>query len=114
MKIPFKRAIISVFDKTGVEELAQALNNAGCEIISTGSTAKAIEAAGVPVTPVDSITGFPECFDGRVKTLHPLIHGGILAEAAGKTVEAVVQDTDRDHFMSAEEAQAWGIVDNVL
>lgn len=80
MKIPFKRAIISVFDKTGVEELAQALHAAGCEIISTGSTAKAIEAAGVPVTPVDSITGFPECFDGRVKTLHPLIHGGILAD----------------------------------
>ena len=80
MKIPFKRAIISVFDKTGVEELAQALNSAGCEIISTGSTAKAIESAGVPVTPVDSITGFPECFDGRVKTLHPLIHGGILAD----------------------------------
>ena len=80
MQIPFTRAIISVFDKTGVEDLAKGLHEAGCEIVSTGSTAKAIEASGVPVTPVDSITGFPECFDGRVKTLHPLIHGGILAD----------------------------------
>ena len=80
MKIPFKRALVSVYDKTGVEELAQALHAAGCEIISTGSTAATIAAAGVPVTPVDEITGFPECFDGRVKTLHPLIHGGILAD----------------------------------
>ena len=80
MRIPLRRAIISVFDKTGVEELAQGLHAAGCEIVSTGSTASAIAAAGVPVTPVDQITGLPECFDGRVKTLHPLIHGGILAD----------------------------------
>ncbi|MBP3223507.1 MAG: bifunctional phosphoribosylaminoimidazolecarboxamide formyltransferase/IMP cyclohydrolase [Actinomycetaceae bacterium] len=80
MKIPFKRALISVYDKTGVEELARGLADAGCEIISTGSTASVIEKAGVKVTTVDSITQFPECFDGRVKTLHPLIHGGILAD----------------------------------
>ena len=80
MQIPFTRAIISVFDKTGVEDLARGLHEAGCEILSTGSTAKAIEAAGIRVTPVESVTGFPECFDGRVKTLHPLIHGGILAD----------------------------------
>lgn len=80
MRIPLRRAIISVFDKTGVAELAQGLHAAGCEIISTGSTASAIAASGVPVTPVDQVTGFPECFDGRVKTLHPLIHGGILAD----------------------------------
>ena len=80
MRIPLRRAIISVYDKTGVAELAAGLSAAGCEIISTGSTAATIEAAGVPVTPVDQITGFPECFDGRVKTLHPKIHGGILAD----------------------------------
>ena len=80
MRIPLRRAIISVYDKTGVEELARGLHEAGCEIVSTGSTASVIARAGVPVTPVDSVTGFPECFDGRVKTLHPLIHGGILAD----------------------------------
>ncbi|MCF2707459.1 bifunctional phosphoribosylaminoimidazolecarboxamide formyltransferase/IMP cyclohydrolase [Arcanobacterium haemolyticum] len=80
MRIPLRRAIISVYDKTGIEDLARGLVEAGCEIISTGSTATTIAAAGIPVTPVDSITGFPECFDGRVKTLHPLIHGGILAD----------------------------------
>ncbi len=80
MRIPLRRAIISVYDKTGVEKLAQGLHAAGCEIISTGSTASTIAAAGVPVTAVDQVTGFPECFDGRVKTLHPLIHGGILAD----------------------------------
>ncbi|MFT0846588.1 bifunctional phosphoribosylaminoimidazolecarboxamide formyltransferase/IMP cyclohydrolase [Actinomycetaceae bacterium L2_0104] len=80
MRIPLRRAIISVYDKTGVAELAAGLHSAGCEIVSTGSTAAVIEAAGVPVTPVDQITGFPECFDGRVKTLHPKVHGGILAD----------------------------------
>lgn len=80
VEIPFKRALISVYDKTGVVELAQVLHEVGCEIISTGSTAKVIEEAGIAVTTVDSITGFPECFDGRVKTLHPKIHGGILAD----------------------------------
>ena len=80
MRIPLRRAIVSVYDKTGVAELAAGLHAAGCEIVSTGSTAATIEAAGIPVTPVDQITGFPECFDGRVKTLHPNVHGGILAD----------------------------------
>ncbi|MGO1591040.1 MAG: bifunctional phosphoribosylaminoimidazolecarboxamide formyltransferase/IMP cyclohydrolase [Ancrocorticia sp.] len=74
------KALISVYDKQGLEELAAGLQGAGWDIISTGSTAKAIAAAGVPVTPVEDVTGFPECFDGRVKTLHPKIHGGILAK----------------------------------
>ena len=74
------RALISVYDKTGLEDLARALSAAGVEIVSTGSTAKVIADSGVEVTPVEEITGFPECFDGRVKTLHPRVHGGILAD----------------------------------
>ncbi|MFS0886506.1 bifunctional phosphoribosylaminoimidazolecarboxamide formyltransferase/IMP cyclohydrolase [Aeromicrobium sp. 179-A 4D2 NHS] len=77
---PIRRALVSVYDKTGLPELAQALHAAGVAIVSTGSTAKAIEAAGVPVTPVEEVTGFPECLDGRVKTLHPRVHAGILAD----------------------------------
>jgi phosphoribosylaminoimidazolecarboxamide formyltransferase/IMP cyclohydrolase len=78
--IPIKRAIISVSDKTGLLDLASALVNAGVEIVSTGSTAKAIADAGHPVTEVSQVTGFPESLDGRVKTLHPSIHAGILAD----------------------------------
>lgn len=77
---PIRRALISVFDKTGLAELAQGLHDAGVEIVSTGSTASRIAAAGVPVIEVSEITGFPECLDGRVKTLHPRIHAGILAD----------------------------------
>ncbi len=73
------RALISVTDKTGVVEFARTLvNEFGVEIISTGGTAKAIEDAGVPVTPIEDFTGFPEMMDGRVKTLHPKVHGGLL------------------------------------
>ncbi len=75
-----KRALISVYDKTGLAELATNLHAAGVSIVSTGSTAKTIEAAGVPVTAVEELTGFPECLDGRVKTLHPRVHAGILAD----------------------------------
>ena len=73
------RALISVTDKSGVVEFARALSDMGVTIISTGGTAKAIAGGGVPVTEVSEITGFPEMLDGRVKTLHPRIHGGILA-----------------------------------
>jgi phosphoribosylaminoimidazolecarboxamide formyltransferase/IMP cyclohydrolase len=79
-KRPIKRALVSVWDKTGLVSLAQALHNAGVEIVSTGSTAGAIAAAGIPVTKVEQVTGFPEILDGRVKTLHPHIHGGLLAD----------------------------------
>ena len=79
-KVAIARAIISVYDKTGLDRLARVLHEAGIEIVSTGSTAAAIRAAGVPVTPVESVTGFPECLGGRVKTLHPAIHAGLLAD----------------------------------
>jgi phosphoribosylaminoimidazolecarboxamide formyltransferase/IMP cyclohydrolase len=77
---PIRRALISVYDKTGLEELASALHAAGVQIVSTGSTAARIAAAGVPVTKVEELTGFPECLDGRVKTLHPMVHAGLLAD----------------------------------
>ncbi len=77
---PIRRALVSVYDKTGLEELARGLHAAGVELVSTGSTAARIAAAGVPVTPVQEVTGFPECLDGRVKTLHPRIHAGVLAD----------------------------------
>ncbi|MBB5632853.1 phosphoribosylaminoimidazolecarboxamide formyltransferase/IMP cyclohydrolase [Cryobacterium mesophilum] len=78
--IPIRRALVSVSDKTGLLELAAALANAGVDIVSTGSTARQIAAAGHPVTEVSEVTGFPESLDGRVKTLHPAVHAGILAD----------------------------------
>ena len=78
--VPIKRALISVSDKTGLVELATALIAAGVEIVSTGSTAKTIAAAGLAVTEVAEVTGFPESLDGRVRTLHPAIHAGLLAD----------------------------------
>ncbi|MEV8511214.1 bifunctional phosphoribosylaminoimidazolecarboxamide formyltransferase/IMP cyclohydrolase [Dactylosporangium sp. NPDC051484] len=77
---PIRRALISVYDKTGLEELARALAAAGVELVSTGSTAGRIEALGLPVTRVEQLTGFPETLDGRVKTLHPKVHAGLLAD----------------------------------
>ncbi|MGZ4547495.1 MAG: bifunctional phosphoribosylaminoimidazolecarboxamide formyltransferase/IMP cyclohydrolase, partial [Blastococcus sp.] len=77
---PIRRALLGVYDKTGIEELAAGLAAAGVELVSTGATAARIAAAGVPVTPVEQVTGFPECLDGRVKTLHPAVHAGILAD----------------------------------
>ncbi len=79
-KVAIKRALISVYDKSGLAELAAALQSAGVQIISTGTTAAAISAAGVPVTEVERVTGFPEILDGRVKTLHPAVHAGLLAD----------------------------------
>jgi phosphoribosylaminoimidazolecarboxamide formyltransferase / IMP cyclohydrolase len=79
-RIAIRRALISVYDKTGLEDLARGLHAAGVAIFSTGSTAARIAAAGVPVTPVEELTGFPECLDGRVKTLHPAVHAGLLAD----------------------------------
>jgi phosphoribosylaminoimidazolecarboxamide formyltransferase/IMP cyclohydrolase len=79
-RIPLRRALLGVYDKSGIEELARALAAAGVELVSTGATARRIAEAGVPVTPVEKVTGFPECLDGRVKTLHPAVHAGILAD----------------------------------
>ncbi|HEX4429020.1 MAG TPA: bifunctional phosphoribosylaminoimidazolecarboxamide formyltransferase/IMP cyclohydrolase [Frankiaceae bacterium] len=77
---PVKRALVSVYDKRGLDALAPALIKAGVEVVSTGSTAKVLADAGVAVTPVSDVTGFPEAFDGRVKTLHPAVHAGLLAD----------------------------------
>ncbi|PRZ06943.1 IMP cyclohydrolase /phosphoribosylaminoimidazolecarboxamide formyltransferase [Isoptericola sp. CG 20/1183] len=77
---PVRRALLSVYDKSGLTELATALHAAGVELVSTGSTAARIADAGVPVTRVEELTGFPECLEGRVKTLHPRVHAGILAD----------------------------------
>lgn len=75
-----RRALVSVYDKSGLAELATGLHEAGVELVSTGSTAATIASAGVPVTKVEDLTGFPECLEGRVKTLHPRVHAGILAD----------------------------------
>ncbi|MCK6489965.1 MAG: bifunctional phosphoribosylaminoimidazolecarboxamide formyltransferase/IMP cyclohydrolase, partial [Planctomycetes bacterium] len=92
--MPIRRALLSVFDKTGIVELAKALHGRGVELLSTGGTFKALKDAGIPVTEVADYTGFPEMMDGRVKTLHPRVHAGILglrdahaAEAAAHGVE---------------------------
>lgn len=77
---PIRRALVSVFHKEGIEVLAEAFIKAGTEVVSTGSTAKRLAELGVAVTEVSEVTGFPECLDGRVKTLDPHIHAGILAD----------------------------------
>ena len=89
---PIRRALVSVYDKTGLEDLARGLHDAGVAVVSTGSTAGRIESAGVPVTRVEELTGFPECLGGRVKTLHPRVHAGILADT-----------TDPGHVCELEE-----------
>ncbi|MEX5270451.1 bifunctional phosphoribosylaminoimidazolecarboxamide formyltransferase/IMP cyclohydrolase [Kocuria sabuli] len=79
-RVPIRRALVSVYDKTGLDDLARGLHRAGVALVSTGSTARRIAEAGVPVTEVSEVTGFQECLDGRVKTLHPRVHAGILAD----------------------------------
>jgi phosphoribosylaminoimidazolecarboxamide formyltransferase/IMP cyclohydrolase len=80
VKVAVKRALVSVYDKAGLEELGRGLAKAGVEVVSTGSTAARLREAALSVTAVDELTGFPECLDGRVKTLHPKVHAGILAD----------------------------------
>jgi phosphoribosylaminoimidazolecarboxamide formyltransferase/IMP cyclohydrolase len=79
-RIPIKRALVSVYDKSRLDGLARGLHEAGVELVSTGGSATLIEGLGIPVTKVEDLTGFPECLDGRVKTLHPKVHAGILAD----------------------------------
>ena len=79
VSVRVRRALISVSDKRGIVELAKALGQYGIEIISTGGTHQALKEAGITVKSVSEVTGFPEILDGRVKTLHPAIHAGILA-----------------------------------
>ena len=79
-RIAIKRALVSVYDKSGLEDLVRGLHEAGVALVSTGGSARLIEGLGLPVTKVEDLTGFPECLDGRVKTLHPKVHAGILAD----------------------------------
>ena len=79
-RIPIRRALVSVYDKSGLEGLVRGLHDAGVGLVSTGGSAALIESLGLPVTKVEELTGFPECLDGRVKTLHPRVHAGILAD----------------------------------
>src|SRR3954469_7803446 len=79
-KRPIRRALVSVYDKTGLDEVGRALADAGVEVVSTGSTAARLRDVGVDVTPVEQLNGFPEGLDGRVKTLHPKVPAGILAD----------------------------------
>ena len=90
-RVPIKRALVSVYDKSGLEELVRGLHDAGVELVSTGGSAALIEGLGLPVTRVEELTGFPECLDGRVKTLHPKVHAGILAD---RRLDAHVRQLD--------------------
>lgn len=89
---PVRRALLSVYDKSGLTELARGLVDAGVELVSTGSTAATLRGDGLPVTAVEQVTGFPECLGGRVKTLHPAVHAGMLADA-----------TDPEHVKQLEQ-----------
>jgi phosphoribosylaminoimidazolecarboxamide formyltransferase / IMP cyclohydrolase len=97
-QIPIKRALLSVYDKAALVELAAALHAAGTELVSTGSTAKTIEQAGLPVTKVEDLTGFPECLGGRVKTLHPRVHAGLLADTGNPDHNAQLRDLGIEPF----------------
>src|SRR5688500_9922249 len=79
-QIPVRRALVSVYDKTGLDDLVRGLHDAGVALVSAGGSAARIEALGIPVTRVEDLPGFPECLDGRVKTVHPKVHAGILAD----------------------------------
>ena len=98
-RIPLKRALISVSDKTGLIDFARALSARGVELLSTGGTAKALREAGLTVRDVADVTGFPEMMDGRVKTLHPAVHGGLLALR------------DSEEHMAAATSHGIGMID---
>ncbi|MBX6168536.1 MAG: bifunctional phosphoribosylaminoimidazolecarboxamide formyltransferase/IMP cyclohydrolase [Thermobispora bispora] len=100
-RIAIRRALIAVYDKTGLEELARGLEAAGVEIVSTGGTAATIASFGVPVTKVESLTGFPECLDGRVKTLHPRIHAGLLADGENPAHVKQLEELEIEPFQLA-------------
>ncbi len=95
---PIRRALVSVYDKTGLVDLGEALIAAGVEIVSTGSTAKLLVSAGLAVTEVASVTGFPEGLDGRVKTLHPGVHAGLLADVTRPAHRAQLQELGIEPF----------------
>jgi len=93
-----RRALVSVYDKAGLDDLARGLHEAGVELVSTGGSAALIEGLGLPVTRVEDLTGFPECLDGRVKTLHPRVHAGILADRRLDTHVAQLADLGIEPF----------------
>jgi phosphoribosylaminoimidazolecarboxamide formyltransferase/IMP cyclohydrolase len=95
---PIKRALVSVYDKTDLLVVAEALVEAGAEIVSTGSTAERIAEVGLPVTPIEKVTGFPECLDGRVKTLHPAVHAGLLADVRLESHRAQLSELGVEPF----------------
>jgi phosphoribosylaminoimidazolecarboxamide formyltransferase/IMP cyclohydrolase len=97
-RLPIRRALVSVFDKQGLDRLARALAAAGVEVVSTGSTAAALEGHGLGVTRVEELTGFPELLDGRVKTLHPKVHAGLLADRARPGHQAELDAAGIDPF----------------
>ncbi len=97
-RIPIRRALVSVYDKTGLDDLARSLHEAGVALVSTGGSAALIEGLGLPVTKVEDLTGFPECLDGRVKTLHPRVHAGILADRRLDTHLAQLRDLEIEPF----------------
>ncbi|AKU16085.1 bifunctional phosphoribosylaminoimidazolecarboxamide formyltransferase/IMP cyclohydrolase [Luteipulveratus mongoliensis] len=98
LRRPIKRALVSVYDKTGLEDLARGLHDAGVELVSTGGSAKLIDGLGIPVTKVEDLTGFPECLDGRVKTLHPKVHAGLLADTRNPDHVAQLADLGVEPF----------------
>ena len=98
MKKVMRRALVSVYDKDRLIEVGNALHGAGIEIVSTGSTAKTLNSAGIPVTEVSDYTGFPEIMDGRVKSLHPRIHAGILADQSSSEHMTAIADLDISPF----------------
>jgi phosphoribosylaminoimidazolecarboxamide formyltransferase/IMP cyclohydrolase len=100
--VKIRRALVSVTDKTGIVEFCGTMASLGVEIVSTGGTAKVLEAGGVKVRPIDDLTGFPEMMDGRVKTLHPRVHGGLLARR------------DVPEHMAAAEEHGIGMIDMVV
>ena len=97
-RIPVRRALVSVYDKTGLDDLVRGLAEAGVELVSTGGSAARIESLGLPVTKVEDLTGFPECLDGRVKTLHPKVHAGILADRRLESHVAQLADLGIEPF----------------
>ena len=94
MEVKIKKALISVSDKTGVVDFAKKLGDMGVKIISTGGTAKKLSDAGISVVGIESVTGFPEMMDGRVKTLHPKIHGALLGLRDKKEHTAAMKEHD--------------------
>jgi phosphoribosylaminoimidazolecarboxamide formyltransferase/IMP cyclohydrolase len=97
-RVAIRRALVSVYDKSGLEDLVRGLHEAGVALVSTGGSARLVEGLGVPVTRVEDLTGFPECLDGRVKTLHPLVHAGILADRRLDTHVAQLADLGVEPF----------------